>query len=54
MLLRFAAVTAIGDGTERITKASLHDVPLDHAAASVTAARPGRATASAGAKPPAA
>jgi len=48
MLLRFAAVTAIGDGTERITKASLHDVPLDHAAASVTATRPAKA------KPPSA
>jgi len=48
MLLRFAAVTAIGDGTERITKAALHEVPLDHAAASVTTARPAKA------KPPAA
>ena len=47
MLIRFAAVSAIGDGTERITKTSLHDVPLDHAAVSVTA-RPAKA------KPPAA
>ena len=55
MLIRFAAVTAIGDGTERITKTSLHDVPLDHAAATFTPARPRRATAAAaGAKPPAA
>ena len=54
MLIRFAAVTAIGDGTERITKANLDDVPLDHAAATATTTRRGRRTTPAGAEPPAA
>jgi hypothetical protein len=33
MMIRSAAITAILDGTEHITKAALNAVPLDHAAA---------------------
>ena len=38
MIIRSAAITAILDGTERITKATLDAVPLDHAAATAGAA----------------
>ncbi len=39
MLIRSAAVAVILDGTEQITKASLDEVPLDHAAATSTPPR---------------
>jgi hypothetical protein len=54
MLIRSVAVTVIMDGTEKITKANLDDVPLDHAAATATTTRRGRRTTPAGAEPPAA
>ena len=45
MMIRSAAITAILDGTERITKAALDAVPLDHAAATAgVVVRKGRAT----------
>lgn len=45
MVIRSAAITAILDGTEHITKTALDAVPLDHAAATAGAqARKGRAS----------
>ena len=45
MMIRSAAITAILDGTERITKTALDAVPLDHAAATAgVVVRKGRAT----------
>ena len=45
MMIRSAAITAILDGTERITKAGLDAVPLDHAAATAgVTIRKGRVT----------
>jgi len=38
MMIRSAAITAILDGTEHITKASLDSVALDHAAATADSA----------------
>ena len=40
--MRGAAVLAIQDGTEQITKDLLGLVPVDHAAQRATNARPGR------------
>lgn len=54
MLIRSAAVTAVMDGTEQITKPTLDDVPLDHAAATSGPTSRGRRTTPAKAKPPAA
>jgi len=53
MLIRSAAVAVIMDGTELITKASLDDVPLDHAAITAVPTRT-RRTAPAATAPPAA
>ncbi len=53
MMIRSAAITAILDGTERITKAGLDAVPLDHAAATadiaVSKGKVGRSKTHAGA-----
>jgi hypothetical protein len=45
MVIRSAAITAILDGTERLTRACLDAVPLDHAAATAgVTVRKGRVT----------